>query len=148
MHRNRLGSRHRQQGWRLHLRIDNNPEKQIRHRHRDQCHRRRLSGTYELLLRARPGQAARTAKLQVRHGALRVPPPAHRSPYLKRINPDPIEMHVVHVLEVDAPQGTEPIEWILPTSLNLEDFEGAWVVVGYYEKRWLIEEWHKALKTG
>ena len=21
-------------------------------------------------------------------------------------------------------------------------------VIGYYEKRWLIEEWHKALKTG
>jgi len=29
-----------------------------------------LSGTYELSLRARPGQAARTAKLQVRYGAL------------------------------------------------------------------------------
>lgn len=107
-----------------------------------------LSGTYELSLRARPGQAARTAKLQVRHGALRVPPPEHRSPYIKRINPDPIKMHVVHVREVDAPRGVEPIEWILLTSLAVEDFEDAWIVIGYYEKRWLIEEWHKALKSG
>jgi len=107
-----------------------------------------LSGTYELSLRARPGQAARTAKLQVRYGALRVPPPAHQSPYVKGINPRPIEMYVVHVREVDAPAGVEPIEWILLTSLVVEDFEDAWLVIGYYEKRWLIEEWHKALKTG
>jgi hypothetical protein len=107
-----------------------------------------LSGTYELLLRARPGQAARTAKLQVRHGALRMPLPAHRSPYVKRIDPGPIEMHVVAVCEVDAPAGVDPIEWILLTSLVVKDFEDAWVVIGYYEKRWLIEEWHKALKTG
>jgi hypothetical protein len=107
-----------------------------------------LSGTYELLLRARPGQAARTAKIQVRHGALRVPPPAHQSPYVKRIAPGPIEMCVVAVREVDPPAGVEPIEWILLTSLVVENFEDAWVVIGYYEKRWLIEEWHKALKTG
>jgi hypothetical protein len=107
-----------------------------------------LSGTYELSLRARPDQAARTAKLQVRHGALRMAAPAHRSPYIKRINPGPIEMHVVAVREVDTPQGVEPIEWILLTSLVVKDFEDAWVVIGYYEKRWLIEEWHKSLKTG
>jgi hypothetical protein len=99
-----------------------------------------LSGTYELLLRARPGQAARTAQLQVRHGALRMPLPAHRSPYVKRINPSPIEMHVVAVREVDAPAGVEPIEWTLLTSLVVEDFEDAWVVIGYYEKRWRIEK--------
>jgi hypothetical protein len=107
-----------------------------------------LAGTYELSLRARPGQAARTAKLEVRHGALRVPPQAHRSPYVKRIDPGPIAMHVVQVREVGAPAGVEPIEWILLTSLVVQDFDDAWVVVGYYEKRWLIEEWHKALKTG
>jgi len=106
------------------------------------------AGNYELDLRARPGQAARTAKLEVRFGALEVPPPSHKSPYLKRINPEPIAMWVVQVREVDAPAGTEPIEWILLTSLAVKDFEDAWVVIGYYEKRWLIEEWHKALKTG
>ena len=106
------------------------------------------AGSYELDLRARPGQAARTAKLEVRFGALEVPPPLHKSPYLKRINPGPIAMWVVQVREVDAPAGAEPIEWILLTSLAVKDFEDAWVVVGYYEKRWLIEEWHKALKTG
>ena len=107
-----------------------------------------LTGGYDLSLRARPGQAARTAKLQVRCGALQVPPPAHQSPYVKRINLSPLDMWVVQVREVDAPRGVEPIEWILLTSLVVADFEDAWTVVGYYEKRWLIEEWHKALKTG
>jgi hypothetical protein len=27
-------------------------------------------------------------------------------------------------------------------------FEDAWQVIGWYENRWLVEEWHKALKTG
>lgn len=106
------------------------------------------AGTYELSLRARPSQAARTAKLEVRFGSLKVPPPVHKSPYVKRINPSAIEMVVVHVREVGAPAGVEPVEWILLTSLVVKDFEDAWVIIGYYEKRWLIEEWHKALKTG
>jgi hypothetical protein len=98
-----------------------------------------LAGTYQLELRARPEQPARTAKLEVRFGALKVPPPAHKSPYLKRRKPGPILMSVVHVREVDAPKGVEPIEWVLLTSLTVEDFEDAWVIVEYYENRWLIE---------
>lgn len=106
------------------------------------------AGTYELSLRARPNQAARTAKIEVYFGAVEVPPPKQTTKYVKRINPGPIPMWVVHVREVDAASGVEPIEWILLTSLVVEKFEDAWEVIGYYEKRWLIEEWHKALKTG
>jgi hypothetical protein len=107
-----------------------------------------LAGTYELSLRARPKQPARTAKLEVRFGPLWMPPPQQKSRYVKKQNPAPIPMWVVHVVEVDAPQGVEPIEWILFTSLPVESFADAWLIVGFYEKRWLIEEWHKALKTG
>lgn len=57
-------------------------------------------------------------------------------------------MWVVWVREVDAPNGVDPIEWMLYTSLPVEGLEEAMMVVGYYEKRWLIEEWHKVLKTG
>ncbi len=107
-----------------------------------------LAGTYELDLRARPQQPARTAKLEVRFGRLQMPMPAHRSPYVKRVNPGPITMWVVWVREIDPPKGVDPIEWVLYTSLPVESFADALVVIGYYEKRWLIEEWHKALKTG
>jgi len=113
-----------------------------------------LAGTYELHLRARGQtrehgpQPARTAKVEVRFGRLHMPVPTHRSPYVKRLLPAPIAMWVVYAREVDAPKDVEPIEWILLTSLPVESFEEAWLVLGYYEKRWLIEEWHKALKTG
>jgi hypothetical protein len=113
-----------------------------------------LAGTYELYLRAR-GQArehgpqpARTAKVAIRFGRLHMPVPNERSPYVKRLSPKPIPMWVVYAVEVDAPKGVEPIEWILLTSLPVGSFEEAWLILGYYEKRWLIEEWHKALKTG
>jgi hypothetical protein len=107
-----------------------------------------LAGTYELSLRSRPGVVARTAKLEVLFGVLKVPPPAHKSPYLKRMKPGEITMNLVHVSEVDEPAGVEPIEWILLTSLDVKNFEDALLVIECYEKRWLIEEWHKALKTG
>ena len=92
-----------------------------------------LAGRYELSMRARPKQAARTAKLEVRFGALRVPPPSQKSPYVKRLNPDPIPMWLVHVYEVDAPPGVEPIEWVLLTSLPVENFQDAWTVIEYYD---------------
>jgi hypothetical protein len=113
-----------------------------------------VAGTYQLRLRARAAsrergpEPARTATLEVRFGPLAMPFPVHRSPYLKRFSPQPIAMWVVHAVEVDAPPGVEPIEWILLTSLPVTSFEEAWQILGYYEKRWLIEEWHKALKTG
>jgi hypothetical protein len=120
----------------------------------------RFAGAYEVELRAhgpqaargrrkkRAAQPARTAKLEVRIGRLQMPFPEHKSPYLKRLSPSPITMWVVHAIEVNPPAGAERVEWILLTSLPIESFDDAWRVLGYYEKRWLIEEWHKALKTG
>jgi hypothetical protein len=107
-----------------------------------------LAGTYELRLRARPRQPARTAKLEVRFGTLQLPVPRHKSPYVKALDPGSIPMAVVWVREVNAPRGVKPIEWVLYTSLPVTTFEDAWQVVEYYECRWLIEEYHKALKTG
>ena len=107
-----------------------------------------LAGSYELSLRAREKQPARTAKLEVRFGELSIPVPAQKSPYVKQQNPAPIKMWVVWVQEVDAPPGVEPIMWVLYTSLPVTSFAAAWQVIEYYESRWLIEEWHKALKTG
>ena len=107
-----------------------------------------VAGMYELRLRARPGQSARTAKLEVRFGTLEMPVPRHKSPYVKSLDPRPLAQSVVWVREVDAPAGAIPIEWVLYTSLPVTSFEEAWAVIEYYECRWLIEEYHKALKTG
>jgi hypothetical protein len=107
-----------------------------------------LLGTYELSLRARPQQAARTAKLEVRVGSIHMPVPRHKSPWVRKLDPQPIAMSVVYVVEVDPPAGVEPISWVLLTSLPVDTFDQAWTVIEYYEARWLVEEYHKALKTG
>jgi hypothetical protein len=106
------------------------------------------AGSFTLNPRARPKQPARIANLVVAFGALSMPTPKLMSPAMRKLKPDPIPMMVVWVREVDPPEGVEPIDWVLYTSLPVETFDEAMVVVGYYEKRWLIEEWHKVLKTG
>lgn len=107
-----------------------------------------VAGSYDLDLRARPGQRARTAHLEVRFGAFRMPRPQHQSAYVKALGPEPLEMTVVWVKETKPPRGKQPIEWVLYTSLSVASFDDAWTIIRYYECRWLIEEYHKALKTG
>lgn len=105
-------------------------------------------GSYDLSLRARPGQPARTAQIEVSTCRVRFPRPRHHSKFVKRCGVDSIEMNVVIVQEVAACDGVQPIRWVLLTSLPVEDFDAAWEVIEFYECRWLIEEYHKVLKTG
>lgn len=105
-------------------------------------------GSYTLSLRSRPGQAAREAELEVRVGKIKVPRPKHVSPWVRKRKQDPITMHVIEVVEVNPPKDVTPIHWVLLTSLPITSFDDAWTVIRYYELRWLIEEYHKALKTG
>ena len=106
------------------------------------------AGSYQLHLRTRPQQPERVAKLEVSIGTILMPTPSQMSPWVRELKPRPIPMNVVHVAEVDAPQGVEPIRWTLFTSLPVSNLNEAWKVIEYYERRWLIEEYHKALKTG
>ena len=105
-------------------------------------------GHYTLSLRARGGQAARDAQIEVRVGRIKIPRPRQVSPWVRSLDQAPIAMNVIEVVEVGAPEGVTPIRWILFTSLPVETFDDAWTVIGYYELRWLVEEYHKAIKTG
>jgi len=59
-----------------------------------------------------------------------------------------IILWVIRVWEVNPPSGQEALEWFLITNHPCETFEDAYQVVGWYETRWVIEEYHKCLKTG
>ena len=108
----------------------------------------RTLGSYTLSLRARPGQAARDAQIEVRVGRIKIPRPKQVSPWVRSLNQSPIAMNVIEVVELNAPKGVTPIRWVLFTSLPVAKFDDAWTVIGYYELRWLVEEYHKAIKTG
>ena len=59
-----------------------------------------------------------------------------------------IKCNVVRVWEEETPEGEDPLEWILITNSKVDSFERARSVARQYACRWLIEEFHKALKTG
>jgi hypothetical protein len=107
-----------------------------------------LTGTYELNLRATKTSPPRTAKIEVRHGSIWVPRTTPCSPWVKQHGPRFIRMDVVDVREIGAPKNVEPLRWILLTESRVTTFEDAWTVIGHYEKRPLVEEYHKAAKTG
>jgi hypothetical protein len=108
-----------------------------------------VAGCYTLDLRARPAQPARRARLEVSFAPVTTPIPRHPAASLKALAPRPIPQWVVWARESGAPPTVKgPIDWVLLTSLPVPDLSAAMEVIGCYEKRWLIEEWHKALKTG
>lgn len=105
-------------------------------------------GTYELSVSANKDQPARTAQMEVRFGSVLVPAPRDCGKFVRKCGIVSIAMWVVEVREVEPPAGVKPLRWALFTSHPVESFDDAWRVIGYYEKRPLIEEFHKALKTG
>jgi hypothetical protein len=107
-----------------------------------------LLGSYELNLRTRPGAKARTALLEVSVVKVVFPRPRHRSSWLKQCEIRELAVNVVWVRERNAPKGAAAIEWVLLTSLPIATFAAAYQVIDDYEHRWLIEEYHKVLKTG
>ncbi|MEX1223100.1 MAG: IS4 family transposase [Pirellulales bacterium] len=106
------------------------------------------AGRYTLSLRSRKNQPAREALLEVRFVRLEMPIPTQPTPFMKACGIKTIPMYALQVREIDPPAGVEPLDWILLTSEPLESFDDAWKVIGYYEKRWCVEDYHKCLKTG
>ena len=62
--------------------------------------------------------------------------------------PSSLSLQIVEVREVNAPKGEESIIWRLLSTEPVETQEQVAAIVDIYRKRWLIEEFFKALKTG
>jgi hypothetical protein len=115
----------------------------------DDLHRcvraQRLHGRHEVKVSARPGQRYRKATVAISFAAvLLCPPHVRRGHYENR----PLSLWVVRVCEVDPPKGVQPLEWILMTNRKVATPGDAWERARWYECRWVIEEYHKAMKTG
>jgi hypothetical protein len=72
--------------------------------------------------------------------------PPRQDPRLNKLSPLPI--WVIRVWEEGTPEGEEPIEWILLTSVPTTTPEQAWERVDWYRARWRVEDYHHCLKTG
>jgi hypothetical protein len=104
-----------------------------------------LGGMY-LDLRGRDGQLARRAKLLISCGPVRVRAPERAGQAAGA--GAPIDCWFIRVWEQDPPDGVEPLEWVLYTDPPTETLQEALVGVMDYGTRFLVEEFHKGLKTG
>ncbi len=95
-----------------------------------------------LALSARRGAPARTAVLTVAWTALTVAPPADVR------GETALPAWAVRVWETGPPAGVEPLDWVLLTTVPVTTAAEAWERAAWYERRWLVEEYHRGLKTG
>ncbi len=92
-------------------------------------------------LRQRP---ARDALVQISWQEVRIQPPVNGAALSKT----EMTAWVVRVWEPEPPEGVEALEWILVTTAPVHSVEDAWERVKWYKWRWLLEDFHKVLKTG
>jgi len=93
--------------------------------------------------KAKVKRQQRIAKVALRYQPITLAPTARQ--YKDR---PPIELWAVHAGEVDPPEGVEPIEWFLLTTMPVTSPEDAAMLLRWYALRWRIEDWHRVLKTG
>jgi Transposase DNA-binding len=103
-------------------------------------------GTREVSVSAQAGQPARTTTVAVAWSAVRILPPRQRRG--REQGTQPLAVWVIRVWEVDAPAGATPLEWILLTNLAVNDWNDACQRIDWYACRPVVEEYHKAMKTG
>lgn len=95
--------------------------------------------------RRKPQRNARTATLRVAAGPVTLNPPHWAC---GDQGDQPLDLWVVHVMELDPPAGESGLEWILLTNVPVETFEQAKERAEWYGCRPLVEELHKGMKTG
>lgn len=92
---------------------------------------------------------ARTAEVELRYFPFRMPEPSRSTDWIRKHAPsEPLLMWCVEITEPNPPQGAEALTWVLITSEPVTDTTQASEAVQHYAKRWGVEEYHKALKTG
>ena len=104
-----------------------------------------VKGDLTIPFRRRPDRKAREATLEIRFDEFTLRPPTKgvHSPDL-----EPVTVNAVAVAEPSPPDGEEPVEWVLLTTLPLGDVEEAKEIVRLYNLRWLVERFHYVLKSG
>ncbi|MFM9025457.1 MAG: IS4 family transposase [Planctomycetaceae bacterium] len=99
-------------------------------------------GVRELLVPPGENRVPRLAMLEVRSRAVTLVPP-QRKPDLP-----PVEVHAVLARETAPPEGAEPIEWMLLSTVPVDSKADAFERLDWYARRWAIEVYHRILKSG
>ncbi len=101
-----------------------------------------VQATRKLLVPARNDRPSRQAELQIRSTKVTL-----KAPRKKSDCPD-IELSAVYALEPNPPEGVEPLEWMLLSTVEINTTADALSQLEWYAKRWGIEVFHRILKSG
>lgn len=99
-------------------------------------------GTVRLLIRKSSQHKKRIAKLKVASKEIVIQP---SYPFQ---NKRPLKCRVIYAREVKPQKKEGPVEWVILTSLKANSFRENCKVLDLYAIRWIVEEYHKCLKTG
>lgn len=101
-----------------------------------------LAGIREILVPRRGKNPARPARLEIRFAEVVLKPPKGKRQY------GPLKIWAVLAQEVEAPEGIQPLSWMLLTTCGVTTFNEAIEKIDWYTKRWCIEVYHRTLKSG
>lgn len=96
-----------------------------------------------IALRERADRQPRDAHVQLRFAAMTLKRP--RNTREKEL-PRSVDVHVVEVREPEPPPGAEPVHWILLSTHAVHSAADAWRLVGWYQRRWTVEQLFRTMK--
>jgi hypothetical protein len=105
----------------------------------------RSAGARSITVSASPGRKARTTEVRVAFTPICLAVPGKKAGDYAN---EPLHLWAVRVWEPNTPKDEEPLEWILLTNRPVSTLAEALVRIDWYELRWIIEEYHKGMKTG
>jgi hypothetical protein len=104
-----------------------------------------LLGIVEFELQSRKGENPRWVTQEIRATLLTVQASQPRG---TRGIMKSFTINVVHLKEINPPEGVEPVEWFLLTTLAINTTQQIHCVINWYLARWEIELYFKTLKSG
>lgn len=96
-------------------------------------------GTYTLSIEKTKQRTQRQAIIEVRYAPVTL---------ASKNNRGAIRVWAVAAEEKEPPKGVQAIRWILLTTVPVDSYSKAREIIDWYTKRWLIERFHYALKSG
>lgn len=92
--------------------------------------------------KAYQGRKERIANVEMRYIKIDLKAPSHC------IGKKNISLWLVHIREDNPPDGIDPIEWFLLTTIDIKSTKDALNCIKWYSSRWRIEDYHRVLKSG
>jgi Transposase DNA-binding/Transposase Tn5 dimerisation domain len=106
-------------------------------------------GTYKVYVQENKKQEARWAQVEVRSASVTLLRPREGSTNFVMDNDiRTVSTNVVEVREINAPNSKSTLRWVLYTREPVSSLKRCMNVVTHYERRPMVEEYHKGAKTG